>query len=121
MYRAGQKPCCTDQGCARGCPSPVWGSGDADGDWVSELQHTVEGMGSDVHLGRPTLVGVRSPLPMTCLNLPMAVSARVRFRVAQRCLLGVSVLGRAVQVVVMLCGRGRLARQSRATRRLSLG
>jgi hypothetical protein len=52
------------------CPSPGCGSGDTDGDRASQLQHTVERMDGDVHLGRPS--------PITCLNLPMAASARAR-------------------------------------------
>ena len=40
----------------RDCPDPLWGSGDADGIRASEIQHAVQGMNSDVHLGRATPV-----------------------------------------------------------------
>ncbi len=39
-------------------PQPRWRSGDADGDRASQVQHAVERVDSDVHLGRPTLVRV---------------------------------------------------------------
>ena len=35
---------------------PCLGSGDADGDRASQLQHTVQRMDGNVHLGCPTLV-----------------------------------------------------------------
>ncbi len=38
-------------------PSPRLWSGDADGNRASELQHAVEDMDRDIHLGRPTFVG----------------------------------------------------------------
>ncbi len=45
-------------------PQPRLGLGDADGDRASKLQHAVEGMDGDVHLGRPTLVRARAePVP----------------------------------------------------------
>jgi hypothetical protein len=39
---------------------PLPGSGDADVIRASQLQHAVEGMGGDRHLGRPTLVRARA-------------------------------------------------------------
>jgi hypothetical protein len=48
---------------------PRLGSGDADVARASELQHAVERVGGDLHLGRPALVGARAqpvadhPLP----------------------------------------------------------
>src|SRR5215208_4209863 len=54
------RPCCTDQGCGRSDPNPVLGSCDADGLRASQLHHAVEDVDGDVHLGRPTLVRVRS-------------------------------------------------------------
>ena len=55
-----KRPCCTDQGCGRSCPSPGFASGNTDGDRASELHHTVERVDGDVHLGRPTLVRARA-------------------------------------------------------------
>ncbi len=67
-------------------PSPVWGSGDADRDRASKLQHAVERMDGDVHLGplqpystgfaggtltasaRRWSVRERSPSPIPCLT-----------------------------------------------------
>jgi len=49
-------PCCMDRGCGRSYPSPGCSSGDADGDRASKLQHAVERMDGDVHLGRPATV-----------------------------------------------------------------
>ena len=78
-------------------PQPRLVSGDADGDPVSQRQHAFEEMHSDVRLGIPQLystgsaggtltasaqcrsVRERSASPITCLNLPMAVSAWARF------------------------------------------
>ena len=54
------QPCCTDQRYDCSCPSPVRGSGDADGDRAFQLQHTVERVDGDVHLGRPTLIRARA-------------------------------------------------------------
>ena len=76
--RLGQ-PCCIDLGCGRSCPSPGCGSGDADADRASRRQHAVEDVDGDIHLGRRRRsVRECSPLPITCLNLPMAASARAR-------------------------------------------
>ena len=45
-------------------PQPRSGSGDAHRDRASQLQHTVERIGSDLHLGRTALVLVRAqPVP----------------------------------------------------------
>ncbi len=54
------RPCCMDQweGCTH--PNPVLGSCDADGLRASQLQHAVEGVDGNVHLGRPTLVRARA-------------------------------------------------------------
>src|SRR3712207_9482138 len=41
-------------------PQPRPGSSDADIGRASELQHAVEGVDGDVHLGRPTLVRARA-------------------------------------------------------------
>jgi hypothetical protein len=41
-------------------PQPRSGSGDADRDRASQLQHAVERVDSDLHLGRPALVLVRA-------------------------------------------------------------
>ncbi len=49
-----------DRGCGRSYPSPGCASGDADGDRASKLQHTVERVDGDVHLGRPTPVRARA-------------------------------------------------------------
>ena len=77
-------------------PQSRLGSGDADGDRASKLQHAVERVDGDVHLGRqapvrapahppPVFHVLRTrnldwlrPSPITCLNLPMAASARGR-------------------------------------------
>jgi len=76
---------------------PTLHSGDADGDRASKVQHAVQDMDGDVHLGCPTRVRARAdpppafhvlrtwnlgrlrPSPITCLNLPMVASARARF------------------------------------------
>ena len=73
-------PCCTEQTCGRSYPSRACGSGDADGDRASKLQHAVERMNGDVHLGRPGLIRARvHPPPLTCLNLPIAALTRACF------------------------------------------
>jgi len=41
-------------------PSPDRGSGNSDGVRASQLQHAVDDMDSDVHLGRLAFVGVRA-------------------------------------------------------------
>ncbi len=76
-------------------PTPL-GSGDADGAWASEIQHAVERVDGDRHLGRPALVRMRAhpppvfhvlrmrnldrlrPSPITCFHLFMVASARAR-------------------------------------------
>ena len=50
------RPCCTDQGCGRNDPYPVLGSCDADGLRASQLEHAVQRMNGNVHLGCPTLI-----------------------------------------------------------------
>src|SRR3954453_16487899 len=45
-------------GCGRTEPDPCSGSGDADILWASEVQHTVQHVGGDRHLGR------LSPVPL---------------------------------------------------------
>ena len=102
-------------------PQPCLGSGDADGDWASPLQHTVEGMDGDVHLGRPTPVRARAqPVadhllepPDGCLgpSPPHIVGCFLPSRP--------SVPSDAVQVAVALRGRGLgcLARHGRGPRR----
>ena len=58
------RPCCTDQERERNALYPVLGSCDADGLRASQLQHAVEHVDGDVHLGGPTLLGVRAqPVP----------------------------------------------------------
>ncbi len=57
-----ERRCCMDLGCGRSCPSPGCGSGDADGDRGSQLQHTVERMDGNVHLGRSAPVRARAAL-----------------------------------------------------------
>lgn len=44
----------------RSNPNPVLWSGDADVARASKLEHVVEGMGGDCHLGRSTLVRTRA-------------------------------------------------------------
>lgn len=41
-------------------PLPRLGSGNADEDWASQLQHAVQSMDGDVQLGRATLVRARA-------------------------------------------------------------
>src|SRR4051794_1382585 len=50
---------CTDQGCGRTAPTPS-GSGDADVLRAAQVQHAIEHVDSDVHLGRPTLLRMRA-------------------------------------------------------------
>src|SRR3954470_6037062 len=49
-------PCCMDRGCGRTEPELCSGSCDADILWASEVQHTVQHVGGDRHLGRLTPV-----------------------------------------------------------------
>jgi hypothetical protein len=101
-------------------PQPRSGSGDADRDRASQLQHTIEGMDSDLNLGRPALVLVRAQ-PVSDHLFParhrrLGASARV----VARSLLPphTPVLGNALEVAVALRRRalGRLARHRRGTR-----
>src|SRR4051794_8985125 len=63
------QPWCMDRRRGRDNPRPRPGSGDADVIRASQLQHAVERLGGDCHLGRPTLVRARAqpvadhPLP----------------------------------------------------------
>jgi hypothetical protein len=52
--------CCMDQWERRTHPYPVLGSCDADGLRASQLQHAVEGVDGNLHLGRPTLIRARA-------------------------------------------------------------
>src|SRR3954468_5354605 len=100
--------CCTDQGCGRTDPFPVLGSCDADGLRASQLQHAVQDLDGDVHLGRPTLIRVRAqPVPDHALVAPdggLSSGARV----AARDLLPAhpARLGDELQVAVPLRRRG---------------
>jgi len=102
-------------------PQPRLGSGGADGDRASKLQHTVEGMDSDVHLDRPILVRVRAQ-PVTD-DLFEPADGRLGsgpFRVSGGFLPGCPpVLGDALQMVIPLCGcdLSCFARHGRGTRR----
>ncbi len=53
-------PCCIDQWERRNHPYPVPRSGDADGLRASQLQHAVEDVDGNLHLGRPTLIRARA-------------------------------------------------------------
>ena len=53
-------PCCTDQRDGRKDRYPVLGSCDADGLRAPQLQHAIEGVDGNLHLGRPTLVRARA-------------------------------------------------------------
>src|SRR4051794_40917341 len=50
---------CRDQGCGRTDPYPASGSGEADVVRAPQLQHAIEHVDGDVHLGRPTLLRMR--------------------------------------------------------------
>ena len=56
MFRHGLRRCCMDQWERRTYPYPVLGSCDADGLRTSQLQHAVQRMDGNLHLGRPTLI-----------------------------------------------------------------
>jgi len=78
-----EEPCYTNQGCGRSCPSPGCGSGDADGDQASQLQHVVERMNGDIHLGRLAPVRARAqPVTDHLLEPPDASLGPSPFRVA---------------------------------------
>ena len=117
LVEPGRLPCCLDQGCRRSYPNPRCGSGDTDGDRASKLQHAVEDMEGDIHLGCPAPVRARAQAVTDHLLEP----ADSRFgpgslRVAGGVLPGCpSVFGDAVQMAVPLRGRslGRLARHRR--------
>jgi len=51
------QPAVMDQWKGRTHPYPVLGSCDADGLRASQLQHAVEDVDGNLHLGRPTLIG----------------------------------------------------------------
>src|SRR5215212_2365057 len=53
-----EPPCCMDRGCGRTEPDPCCGLCDADVLRASEVQHTVQHVGGDRHLGR------LSPVPL---------------------------------------------------------
>jgi len=73
------RPCCTDQGCGRSCPYPVCGQA-----MRTEIGRPSSSMrlrtwtATSTSVARRSSVRERSPSPMTCLNLPMAASARAR-------------------------------------------
>jgi len=73
------RPCCTDQGCGRSCPYPVCGQA-----MRTEIGRPSSSMrlrawtATSTSVARRLSVRERSPSPMTCLNLPMAASARAR-------------------------------------------
>ena len=62
-----------DHGCGRSCPSPGCGSGDADRDPASKVQHSIQGIDGDVHLGRATPVRARAQPGVTPWNGVLAV------------------------------------------------
>src|SRR4051795_8934523 len=102
-------------------PLPRSGSCNADGLRAPQLEHAVEGVDGNVHLGRPTLVRAGAQ-PVTDHLLEPADSGfdAGTGGVAGRLLPGrSSVLGDALQVAVPLCRRrlGRLAWHGRGTRR----
>jgi len=74
-----RRPCCTDQGCGRSCPYPVCGQA-----MRTEIGRPSSSMrlrawtATSTSVARRLSVRERSPSPMTCLNLPMAASARAR-------------------------------------------
>jgi len=72
-------PCCTDQRCGRSYPSPVWFQAmrtqigrPNSSMWLRAWTATL------ISEARRSSVRERSPSPITCLNLPMAASARAR-------------------------------------------
>jgi len=56
IVRTLERPCCMDQQEGRIHPYPVLGSCDADGLRASKLQHAVQRMDGNLHLGRPALI-----------------------------------------------------------------
>src|SRR4051812_23065249 len=62
-------PCCMDRGCGRTEPDPCSGLCDADILWASEVQHSVQHVDGDCHLGRLTLVRLEAQ-PVTDDALP---------------------------------------------------
>ena len=113
--------CCRDQRDGRDSPFPDRGSGDADGVRASEVQHAVEDVDGDLHLGRPTFVGVRAqsvadhPFEARHGRLgpgTLGVAGRYLPRHA-------TILGDVAEVTVALRGRGpgRVARHRSGTRR----
>jgi len=87
---------CRDQGCGRADPQYRLGSGDADVAWASKVQHAVERVDGDRHLGplqpyftgfavgtltasaRRSSVCARNSSPITCFHLFMVASTRAR-------------------------------------------
>ncbi len=73
-------PCCTDQGYGRSYPSPGWFQA-----MRTEIGRPSSSMrfrawtATSTSVARRWSVRERSPSPITCLNLPMAASARARF------------------------------------------
>src|SRR4051812_15823849 len=84
-------------------PAPS-GSGEADIARASQVQHTIEDVGGDVHLGRPTLIGVRAqPVPDHALELADGGLGPGSFRVSGRPLPGdPALLGNPFEVAVAL-------------------
>jgi len=74
------RPCCTDQGCGRNCSSLVWGQATR-----TEIGRPSSSMrlsawtATSTSVARRRSVRERSPSPITCLNRPIAASARARF------------------------------------------
>ena len=100
-------------------PSPRLGSSDANGNRASKLQHPVQGMNGDVHLGCPTPVRAQAQSVTDDLLEPAdggfdAGSCRVsgRFLPSRS-----SVFGDKLKMVVALCGSGLggFARHGRGT------
>ena len=113
--------CCMDRRCGRADPSPVWSSGDADGVRASQLQHAVEDMDGDLHLGRPPLIHVRAqPVADHLLEARNARFGQGAPGVARRFLPGHAAAPSNVpEMAVALrgCGLGRLARHRIRARR----
>ncbi len=75
-----RRPCCTDLTCGRSCPSParVQAMRTESGRPSSSMRLRAW-TATSTSVARRWSVRERSPSPMTCLNLPMAASARARF------------------------------------------
>src|ERR1700712_729154 len=85
-------------------PLPRSGSCDADGLWASQLQHAVQSMDGNVHLGRPTLIRAGAQSVTDHLFEPAHGGFDAGADVVARRLLPSrsSVLGDALQVAVPL-------------------